>query len=102
MGAVWYSNGSQTLELSAEPCWKMKLSDEEYGRMKGLGDWNQDGIIDWVGLVTCRMHEQSSVVYKWRSFRCTLSLITVTSMHGGDTYVSKYWTTGSQRITCVR
>ena len=56
--------GSQKLiELSSSPCWKMQLSDEEYGRMKGLGDWNQDGIIDWVGLVTCAECTSNHLLY---------------------------------------
>ena len=56
--------GSQKLiELSSSPCWKMKLSDEEYGRIQGLGDWNQDGIIDWVGLVTCAECTSNHLLY---------------------------------------
>ena len=57
-------SGSQKLiELSSSPCWKMQLSDEEYGRMKGLGDWNKDGIMDWVGLVTCAECTSNHLLY---------------------------------------
>ena len=64
----WMLYGIQTgtqklIELSDDPCWKMQLSDEEYGRMKGLGDWNQDGIIDWVGLVTCAECTSNHLLY---------------------------------------
>ena len=41
--------GTQKLiELFDEPCWKMKLNDEDFGRLKGLDYSNQDGIINWV------------------------------------------------------
>ena len=57
------ASSQKLIELSSSPCWKMKLSDEEYGRMKGLGDWNQDGIIDWVGLVTCAECTSNHLLY---------------------------------------
>ena len=57
-------SGSQKLiELSSSPCWKMQLSDEEYGRIKGLGDWNQDGIFDWAGVVTCAECTSNHLLY---------------------------------------
>jgi len=47
------STTKKLIELSEDPCWKMDLSDKEYAHMKGLGDWNSDGIVDWIGFVTC-------------------------------------------------
>ena len=92
--------GTQTvIELSDEPCWKMKLNDEDFGRMKGLGDWNQDRIIDWVGLVTCAECTSNHLLYiNGVSSVVPRVWITVTSKHGGYVYVSKYWTLGSKRI----
>lgn len=68
VGGDWTLYGIQAgtqklIELSESPCWKMQLSDEEYGRMKGLGDWNQDGIIDWAGLVTCAECTSNHLLY---------------------------------------
>ena len=47
------SSTKKLIELSAEPCWKMELNDKEYAHMRGLGDWNNDGVIDWIGFMTC-------------------------------------------------
>ena len=47
------SSTKKLIELSEEPCWKMELSDKEYAHMKGLRDWNSDGIVDWIGFATC-------------------------------------------------
>ncbi len=51
------------LRLEPQPCVAMKLSVLGSYRATGLGDWNQDGYLDWVGFVTCAGCTSNHLLY---------------------------------------
>ena len=51
------------IRLGPNPCVAMNLSTNEFSRVTGLGDWNQDGYLDWVGFVTCAGCTSNHLLY---------------------------------------
>ena len=51
------------VRLDDNPCVTMKLSALEEIRFQGVGDWNRDGLLDWVGFVTCAGCTSNHLLY---------------------------------------